>query len=202
MMKHIYILIFTVVFLNFATCTSAQNIPSLGSGKYFEVGIQQDRKLVPIDNHQVVLQKKPFTIVLYLKQPDGILVNAALTPESFESARAGKPLKDIKGFDDLGMAEEIFNPKALLIIASRAPHFWYYANNANHRFNDVAKKQGILICRRIVANLLYLDTTKAFVAVKNISEDTLYLVFMRTKWTKDFSKQIEKQREYIKVVFR
>jgi hypothetical protein len=200
--KYIYILIFSIVFLSFATCTSAQNIPRLGLGRYFEVGIEQDGKLVPIENHQVSLQKKPFTIVLYLKQPDGILVNASFTPESFESARSGKPLKEIVGFTDLGMAEDIFNPQAMLIITSRSPHFWYYAHDAEHRFNDVTKKEGMLICKRIIANVLYRDTTRALEQIKSIPEDTLYLVFMRTEWTKDFSQQIEKQREYVKVIFR
>jgi hypothetical protein len=201
MKKHIYILICIIAFLSFATYTWAQDIPRLSSGKYFEVGIEQDGKLVPIENYQVILQKKPFTIILYLKQPDGILVNASFTPESFESARAGKPMKEIVGFTDLGMAEDIFNPQAMIIITSRSPHFWYYAHDAEHRFNDVAKKEGILICRRIIANVLYKDTTRALEQIKNIPEDTLYLVFMRTEWTKDFSQQIEKQREYVKIIF-
>jgi hypothetical protein len=201
-MKHLYFIILTVAFLSSARCVSGQDRSRLDSEKYFEVGIQQDEKPASIDNHQVILRKTSFTIVLYLKQPDGILINASLTPESFESARSGKPLKEIMGFEDLGMAEDIFNPKAMLIISSRAPHYWYYENDANHRFNEVKKERGMFICKRIIANLLYRDTTQQYVSVKNIPENELYLVFMKTEWTKDFSAQIEKQREYIKVIFR
>jgi len=201
-MKYIHLIVGIVVFLGFATWVSGQDINLAASGKYFEVGVEQDGKPVPIDNHQVSLPKKAFTLVFYLKQPDGILINAAVTPESFESARTGKPLKDIMGFDDLGMAEEAFNPKAMLIIASHAPHFWYYANDAEHRFNEVRRANGMFICKRIVANVLYRDTTRKFVSLKEMPENTLYLVFMRTEWTKDFSQQIEKQRDYVKIIFR
>lgn len=199
-MKRRHRLMFILVFWGLAIGILTPNIGWTSSGEYFEVGIEQDGELVTINNHQVTLQKKPFTIILYLRQPDGILVNASFAPESFESARSGKPLKEIVGFTDLGMAEDIFNPQAMLIIAAQSPHFWYYANDANHRFNNVTRKKGF-ICRRIIANIMY-QGTKKFVPVKDIPEDTLYLVFMRTEWTQDFSQQIEKQRDYVKVIFR
>ncbi len=201
-MRHVSLLILTMVVLNFASHASSQNISSLEPGKYFAVGIEQGGKPLSVINHQVILQKQSFSIVLFLKQPDGILVNASLTPESFESARTGKPLKEIRGFTDLGMAEDIFNPQAMLILASQSPHYWYYENDANHRFNEVTSEQGMIICKRIVANLLYRDTTREYVSMRAIREHDLYLVFMKTEWTQDFSQQLEQQREYLHIRFQ
>ena len=201
-MRHVSLLILTIVLLNFASYASGQNISPLEPGKYFAVGIEQGGKLISVTNHQVILQKQSFSIVLFLKQPDGILVNASLTPESFESARTGRPLKEIQGFTDLGMAEDIFNPQAMLILASQSPHYWYYESDANHRFNEVKQEQGVIICKRIVANLLYRDTTREYVSIRAIRENDLYVVFMKTEWTQDFSQQLEQQREYIHIQFR
>ncbi|PIE33501.1 hypothetical protein CSA56_11280 [candidate division KSB3 bacterium] len=169
---------------------------------YFAVAFEQNGRLIPISNHQVVLEKKSFSIVLYFKQPENVLVNASFTADSYNQARSGASFDNIKGFSDLGMAEEPFNPNTLLMLSNYAPHYWYYENNANHRFNDVKSKNGILICRRIVGQIMYRDTNRKHVSIKDMTETTLYLVFMRTQWTQGFRQQIEKQREFIKVIFR
>jgi hypothetical protein len=158
--------------------------------------------MAAIQDHQVILKKRAFTILLYFRGPEAVLVNAAFTPDSFDQARTGIPLKNISGFSDLGMAEEAFNPKTLLMISTQAPHYWYYENEASHRFNDVIVRDGTLICHRIVAQAMYRDTTRMLVPIRDLREDALYLVFIKTEWAKDFSQQFEKQREYVKVLFQ
>ncbi|MDY0091624.1 MAG: hypothetical protein RBT80_02890 [Candidatus Vecturithrix sp.] len=169
---------------------------------YFAIGFAQDGKIVPITNHQVILAKRPFTILLYLKQPDGILVNASFAPQSFTQAEAGAPLADIVGFSDLGMAEEPFNPKTLLMISSNAPHYWYYEHDAHHRFNHVTLQHNMLVCERIVGQVMDRDASKTLQSIRNIRENALYLVFMKTEWTPDFRQQREKQREFVQILFR
>ena len=173
------------------------NIPN-----YFAVAFEQSGQLIPITDHQVVLEKKSFSIVLYFKQPDSVLLNTSFSADSYNQARSGAPFEDIDGFADLGMAEEPFNPKTLLMMSDHAPHYWYYDHNANHRFNDVKSKNGIFICRRIVGQVMYRDTNRTLVSIKDMPENALYVVFMRTQWTQDFRQQIEKQREFVKVLFR
>jgi len=173
------------------------NIPD-----YFAVAFEQNGHLIPITDHQVVLEKKSFSIVLYFKQPDSVLLNASFSADSYNQARRGTPFGEIDGFADLGMAEEPFNPKTLLMISDHAPHYWYYDHAANHRFNDVQSKNGIFICRRIVGQVMYRDTNREVVSIKNMSEDTLYLVFAHTQWTQNFQQQIEQQREFVTVIFR
>lgn len=170
--------------------------------EYFVVGFEQNGQLVPIKNHQVLLEKKSFSIVIYFKEPGSVLVNASFTPESFETAKAEQALKDIPGFSDLGMAEEPFNPKTLLMMSKTAPHYWYYEHQGNHRFNDVQQKNGVFVCRRIIAQIMDRDSTRTMRPVMEIAENGMYLVFMRTDWTRDFSQQIEKQRDYVTVIFR
>lgn len=192
-----------MIVLNIVLYASAQHVlPRLSAGRHFAIDIEQDGKPVVIEEHQVRLQKAPFTLVFYFPRQEGILVNASFTSESFQPAQTGQPFDEIPGFSDLGMAEEAFNPRVMLMITSKAPHFWYYANAAEHRFNEVEKEDGFLVCRRIVANVMYRDTTKQIVPVKEIPEDSLYLVFMKTVWTKDYSQQIEQQREYLKITFQ
>lgn len=169
---------------------------------YFSVGFSQDGKIVPVADHQIILAKRPFTILLYLKQPDGILVNASFASQSFKQAQAGLPFIDIEGFSDLGMAEEPFNPKTLLMISAIAPHYWYYEHDAHHRFNHVTSKNNILVCERIVGQIMDRDASKTMKSIREIQENALYLVFMKTEWTPDFRQQHEKQREFIQILFR
>ena len=173
-----------------------------GNTTYFTVGFQQDGQDIPIKKHEVTLKKKTFSIVVTFKQPDSVLLNASVRPESYEMARTGKPLDIIPGFSDLGMAEEAFNPKSLLMLSADAPHYWFYQDGFTHRFNDVVQQDGLWICRRIVGQVMYRDTTRQMVPVRDISEDELYLVFMRTEWTQDFSQQYETQRDYVKIIFQ
>ena len=170
--------------------------------QYFAVGFEQNGQLIPIQNHQITLEKKTFSLVLFFKKPGSVLVNASLHPTSFEQARNGVPFERIQGFADLGMAEEPFNPKTLLMLSNQAPHYWYYENDANHRFNDVSWRQGTLVCRRILGQVMYRDEDRKLSPVKNIRENAIYFVFMRTMWKQDFSRQFEQQREYVKVNFR
>lgn len=200
--KYLTLLSIAVLILSNSSGTFAQTvIPRFLSGHSFEIGIEQHGKPVIIENHQVTLRKAPFTLLFYFLQPEGILINASATPESYDPARTGAPFEDIPGFSDLGMAEEAFNPKVILMLSSQAPHFWYYAHDAEHRFNEIDKQNGMLVCRRIVANVMHRDTTKEITPIQDLVENTLYLVFMKTEWTKDFRHQIEKQREYLKITF-
>ncbi len=172
------------------------------TGPYFGIGIEQNGRAIPLENHEIVLQRAPFTLVLTFPGQEGVLVNASVTPETFEAAQSNKTFAEMKGFSDLGMAEEAFNPRALLMLSARAPHFWYYAHEGEHRFNDVVRRETAIICRRIVANVMYRDVSKQITSIRDIPEDSLYLVFMKTEWNHNYTQQFEKQRDYIKITFQ
>ena len=202
-MKQKYVIVFLVLGV---LCAS---LPVLGqqqilsrTGPYFGVGIEQNGRAVPLENHEVVLQRAPFTLVFTFPGQEGVLVNASVTPASFEAAQSNKTFAEIKGFNDLGMAEEAFNPRTLLMLSARAPHFWYYAHEGEHRFNDVVRRETAVICRRIVANVMYRDSSKQITSIRDIAESHLYLVFMKTEWSSDYAQQFEKQRDYVKITFQ
>lgn len=201
MQRFIHCLLLSIFFLTMTAWVWGQ-VPPPNPSPYFSVGFSQDGKIIPVVNHQVTLAKKPFSILLYLKQPDGILVNASFAPQSFKQAQAGAPLAEIQGFSDLGMAEEPFNPKTLLMISAIAPHYWYYDHDAHHRFNHVTPEHNMLVCERIVGQIMDRDASKTLRSIRAIQENTLYLVFMKTEWTPDFRQQHEKQREFIQILFR
>ena len=171
------------------------------SSPSFEVAFEQGGQRFSVANHHVTLKKRTFSIVVLFKQPDDILVNVSATPESFDKAQSGAALDAIPGFRQLGMAEETFNPKTLLMLSTSAPHYWYYQNESDHRFNDARTENGRLVCRRIVAQLLS-ERRDQLVTVKDFPGKALYFVFMKTGWTEDFRQQFEYQREYVKVTFK
>ena len=202
-MKNCTILIACLVILAVTTTPAAAQTTRLPKiDKYFAVAFEQNGQLIPIKDNQVTLEKKTFSIVLYFKEPGSVLVNSALQPESFEQARDGAPFERIRGFADLGMAEEPFNPKTLLMLSSQAPHYWYYENETDHRFNNISRKNGLLICRRIIAQVMYRDGDRGMIPVRDMRENAIYFVFIRTMWKQDFSQQFEQQREFVKVNFR
>ncbi|GAK54405.1 hypothetical protein U14_05690 [Candidatus Moduliflexus flocculans] len=167
----------------------------------FAIGFEQNGQFLPVKEHQIILEKKSFTVVVFFRQPDDILVNASLTPESFNLAQSGAALADIPGFANLGMAEESFNPRTLLMLSKDSPHYWYYADENDHRFNDVIVKNRQLICRRLITQVMQVEK-KQLSIVKELPGNALYFVFLKTSWTKDFTKQIEQQRDYVKVIFQ
>jgi hypothetical protein len=166
----------------------------------FSVSIEQDGVTVPPKDHVVRIRKDTFGIVVRFPVPDEILVNASFNPASFDAARDGKPFKEIPGFFDLGMAEGTFNEGLFLFVSDHAPNAWYYKNENDHRFDSVTLDAGIITCRRTIARVIFQDSDKA-VAVKDLTRTGLYLVFMHTEWTADYSEQIETRRDYLEIVF-
>ena len=193
------LMFFVVIMIGAAHFAAAADLPVVTES--FMIGFEQSGQFIPVTNHQVVLEKKSFTVVVFFRQPDDILVNASLTPESFDLAKSGAALAEIPGFANLGMAEESFNPRTLLILSKDSPHYWYYANENDHRFNDIIPKNGQLICRRLITQVMQGGKQQLSI-VKELPGNTLYFVFLKTSWTTDFSKQIEQQRDYVKVIFQ
>ena len=171
---------------------------------YFSVSIQQDGKIIPIKDHTVRLKKKPFTILLYFPKIDdiNIYVNASRSSESYNAARQGKPMEEIPGFHEkFGMAEYRFNRERTLMLSKSAPHYWYYSKDDDHRFDEVYPKDGKWLCRRIAANIMNRDTKRDYKNIENFDGNRLYMVFLKGKYTKDYSNIIENQREYLEIDF-
>lgn len=180
----------------------ASEAPQPPAGKHFSVTIEQFGKSIPVKNHEATIEKAPFTIVFYLRQPDAILVNTSFNPSSFYAAKNGVQIEKIRGFRETGMAEYLFNSKRDIMISDEAPHYWFYDNEKEHRFNEVTKKDGILICKRTVENIFFLHPDREIVKVEDLrNKEKLFMVFMKAKWKKDYSGYTEFQREFLKITF-
>jgi len=178
------------------------NLPD--QSKIFSIAIEQDGKPVEIKDHIAILKRKQFTIVLYFSKVDeiGLLVNSSFESKSFDSAANGKPISEIAGFAETGMAEYPFNKLKELMITNSAPHYWYYKNKDDHRFDEVKKKENQWVCKRLVSGFMDRDGTRKSFDIDTVDKNELYLVFIKAKWNKDFSKRIEKQRDYLKIIFK
>ena len=66
---------------------SQDGVGPAGPARSFILGVEQDGRMLPIRDHQVVLKRKPFVIVVVFPVPDAVLVIASFRPDSFEAAR-------------------------------------------------------------------------------------------------------------------
>lgn len=181
-------------------CAMAQ-----ANGTFFSVAVEQDGKAFPIKDHEVTLKKKPFTLIFTFPRIDDInvMVNVSEKPGSYDAAKSGKPIKEIKGFEEFfGMAEDYFNRSRTLMLSETAYHYWYYDKDSDHRFNEVYPSDGKWICRRIAANLMDRDTNRSYKDMQDFPDDALFFVFVKGKYTEDYSQIIEKQRDYLKITFK
>ncbi|MCP4133953.1 MAG: hypothetical protein GY754_23485 [bacterium] len=169
---------------------------------HFKVSIEQDGLTKDIENNEVELLKKPFSIVIHFPEPDSVFVNASFEPGSFMAAFEGKKVEEVVGFEGKGMAEELFNKEETLMLSNSSPNFWQYASANEHRFSDVITKEGVYICKRNVSHIINVDNDNEKITVSNLKGNALYLVIMKMEWNEDYTQKIEKKREFIKISFK
>ena len=59
----------------------------------FAIAIEQDGEIIEARDHDIKLKKKPFTLIVYFKQPEGVLVHASLEPDMYLAAKTDKPIE-------------------------------------------------------------------------------------------------------------
>jgi len=172
----------------------------LGPGESFAVAIEQDGRAVPVRDHQVRLKRKAFAVVLAFGRLDGVMVNASFSPRLYEAALERRPLAGVLPLPKRGLAEELFNPDREIFVTDSAYHHWYYFSPKIHRFDSVEKVGEVWVCRRGVQRYRQ-DGRSGAADLRKIDRRDLYLVFTKTDWSGDHTRRIEKQTEYLHVVF-
>jgi len=86
-----------------ATCWSQQD-----STKEFRVWIEVAGAKRP-SSTRVLLRKRPFDIVVQLNKGNAVLVHASHDKKTWKRAKKGKPMEELPGFIETGMAEGSFN---------------------------------------------------------------------------------------------
>lgn len=169
----------------------------------FSVAVEQDGRRVEIVDHEVILKKAPFALIITFSGPDTIMVNASEYPDSFELAATGSPLNELPGFTSLFFApytEGAFNADKVLLLSKTAPQYWFYNTPTFHRFDGIENVNGRLACRRTIA-ALYLEEERQTVPIEKFSGDTLYFVFVKAARPRATMPDCEFHRECIKISF-
>lgn len=166
---------------------------------FIDVYIEQDGRLINFIDNTAEIKKSQFRFVFTLRQPDGFLLNASFSPESYDAAAGGGGLETIPGFLNTGIAEELFNPEYTMFISSDSPNYWYYYSDSDSRFDSVTKEDDIIKCRRTISSVIDLDRNGEKKDTSRIIHDTIYIVIVRIEWNDNFTRMIEKSRRFLKI---
>ncbi len=198
-MKKWLLLIIPAVFA-FYGCTAAGNIKKTVPDK-IDITIEQGANIIGIVDDTAEIRRTAFTIKFRFDQPDNILINASFNAETFNNAREGLPLSDLLGFRKSGIAEELFNKESVIYISSDSPNFWYYADDRDHRFNSVIKNESGYTCVREISGIVDQDGNGDKVDIKQVKQNEIFLVIIKSEWNEDYTRMIEKNRKMIKLKF-
>ena len=149
----------------------------------FSVTLEQDGRAVAIANHEAKIARRPFAIVLLVKDPrQGILMNVSLTPELYDLARGGESV-DADFAPGTGLAEEQFLRSRALMVAGRNAHHYLLRDAQVNRYHEVkAVGGGMHRCRRSVDSVEFVgeearERREPKVTLDQLDSESLYLVF-------------------------
>ncbi|MBI9108000.1 MAG: hypothetical protein JEZ04_14730 [Spirochaetales bacterium] len=170
--------------------------------QWFSFCIEQDGQFVPVRNNRVELEKAPFTLILIMRGPMGVLVNCSAKDNLFKGFLKNKPLSKITDKPEMfmGMGEGLGNDSEKIVIDDIAPHYMFYTDGASHRFSSTELKGEYVIGRRIVANFTSFDREFEPSPINELDADVIYLSFMRSEYDEDYN-LVELQKEALKVMF-
>jgi hypothetical protein len=197
MKKSIYILIALIVYYG---CASDKNIKTEISDS-IDLTIEQSGNIINITDDTAEIRRTKFTIKFKFPQPESVLVNASFKSETFNNAGEGLPLSDLSGFRNTGIAEDLFNRESVIYLSKNSPNFWYYADDADHRFNSVLKNESGYLCSRDISGIVDHDGTGEKIDLIKIRENTIYIVIIKIEWNDSYTRMIEKSRKLIKLKF-
>ncbi|MFC1611933.1 hypothetical protein ACFL6C_13305 [Myxococcota bacterium] len=188
------------------TCFALLGLLTLGStahaqkpeASHFTIAVRQDNQTKPVRNHVVKVIRKPLELVITFREPGGVLINASHDPASFDAARAGKEHSDLPGFVHTGIAEGLHNPDKSIFVIDEAPNYWFYQDSNEHRFDGPCRRSQVIECVRTISSLQYEGGRS--VDLNASKQPALYLVIAKTKWAEGFTRRIELQRDYLKIV--
>lgn len=195
----LYCLFIIIFLLNLATNITAKPLGDLSNKYDFKISIEQNNKEVLITNGVCRLKKQPFTIVIKLSEPNGVLVNASFQNTSFIKASEKRPLEEIPGFSETGLADKKGNEDKDVMLAFDGPNYWYYSNTTDHRFDEIKQENSWWVCKRQITNFYDIKTEKRTPVSKVIKD--LYLVFLSSEYDFDLEKHIEIKRDFLQILW-
>jgi len=183
------------------SCSANKNIKNEILDK-IDVSIEQGGNNINIIDDTAEIRRSKFSIKFKFAQPeDSILINASFRNETFNNAKEGLPLDELSGFKNTGIAEELFNKNSVLYLSFDSPNFWYYADDTDHRFNNVLKNESGYVFTRDISGIVDLDGTGEKIDISKVKQNAIFLVIIKIEVNEDYTRMIEKSRKLLKLKF-
>lgn len=149
-------------------------------GSFFAVAIEQDGKMVHIQNHIAQLKKAPFKVVITLKGIDGVYMSASFQPTLYNLA-ATDSIPDYAEMSAMVRAESNFNEDKELFVESSGFSYLFYDSTMNwHRFDKKIKVEGAHVIGSKTVKSIIAPDSKTSYAISKIKDD-VYLFFVATE---------------------
>ena len=155
---------------------------------------------IPVQNHQVLLEKKTFRVVVFFTQLGSMYVSASQNPDRLKLAQTGYGFAKIFPKHKY-KTESFFNPDRLLVLSNKGVYQnWLFSGTSAHRFDPTGissvGKQGFM-CVRTIDDL---EFRNGKVNIRDFSGDKIYLVLGQTDHKA--GKKVEKQRDWVTILFK
>jgi len=164
----------------------------------FIVAVEQDGKRVMLNDHQVRLARRPFTIILVFPKWTGVMVNASDRSEMAAAVQAGRSVSTVLPLPRRGLPEDLANPRKCIFVTEKGFNYWYYFGRGKSSFDEVIQAEREFVCKRRIASFAA-DNAAAARPLTQLPKRELYLTFVSVKWSGN--QRVQKSAEYIKVVF-
>lgn len=192
-----YGLIIAALLLGLSIPSFAEGEDSLRQDDY-QVMFFQNGNQIDIENEEVVLDREPFSIAFRFKRRFKTLLHAWTSSESYAAAAATPFFRELEGFSNTGMAETSFNEHKQLTISPNAPSYWHYNSKDDTRFDRVEGSGESITAYRTIRYIRWQGGDA--LAVENTNFPALYLIFVQSKYDKDYN-EFEKSRRRVKISF-
>jgi hypothetical protein len=158
-----------IILLSFAS----QNTP------IFKVEILQNNKVIPIENHIALLEKKQFQLRITLNNLDGIYFHSSFNPTYFK-LKDNQEIKGLQTMSNFTRVEENFNEDRDMEIEDESISYLFYDSSLNwHRFDKDIQVNGNTVIGTKTIEKIYVESNKKTIPLKNINRN-IYLFFIKT----------------------
>ncbi|NPV02133.1 MAG: hypothetical protein HPY53_12220 [Brevinematales bacterium] len=202
-MKKIMIVPFILFLFYGVSLAKDQNDPVTAiqpEGKYFTVWFEQFGQIVPVKNHLIKLQKKPFKICIAFTGTKAVLANFNLDPFIYDGFFRKKPIWNIiqPVAQFMGVAEYDKNPNKDIMLTGKNAQYLYYETADDNRFNETEETGDGIICKRWVENIF--ASADEVIPIGKFVGDTLFAIFLYASPLYE-DNPVEYQKEYFKIQF-
>ena len=170
--------------------------------KYFVVWLEQDGQNFNGRNATVMLNRAPFTLVIALDKPRGVLANFSYQDSLYRGFldKARRLDQIIKLEEFMGVAKGWESPEGVFI-APFQPDYFYYENDKDRSFTDVVKDPtGWLLCKKKISYYSEEPVVKPDLPIQKIKANDLYISLLYEEFdTQGYP--VEKQREAMHLIF-